>query len=352
MKRWNGCDVATTVILGLVCMAAGCGSPAGDTPIVESEPAPKVVFEPTVAIQLRPLPDSEGQEYLGEMRTAIEDEIKKLKRVKLVEDPAAARLIIDIPFYLDKDSLKSGWYYRLQILDTKYDVAIFEDGYCQSGDVDNSKEMRDAVQLALKQSIQWLEKVSSFSRQIELGKDGVAYLETDPYSNDRITYGRYDFGLPHHKVYVDYDVRMLRNGLLAASLKASVNRLYRELKANHAELVNSPDEADVVLKISVDSGNEKSYTKQVNGVAPPAGSYGSEFSGAALSVTMKVFPIGKLQPAYNLSASPQYTLTAEGKAPKDTTYESPELQSLKSLESALETELPGLKPFLTTKPSE
>jgi hypothetical protein len=350
-NQWNRGGIAL-VMLGIVALQGGCDSPAHDVASSVSEPAPPVDFEPTIAVQLRPLPDSEGQEYLGEIRTTIEDEINKQPRMKLVDDPADARLLIDMQFYIDKDSLKSGWYFRLQILDTKHDVAIFEDSYCEPGDVDDWSELATEVRSELKHTVQWLKKKLSISRQIEQGKGGVAYLETDAPNNDRITYGRYDFGVPQHKVFVDYDIRGLRNGLNAAALKTSVNQVYRELKVNHAELVNSPEKANVVLKLAVSSGDEKSYVRESGGVAPPAGSYGSESAGAALGLEIKVFPLGKLQPMYDPSASPQFTLQAKGKAPQDVTSVAPELLSLKSFESALGTELHKLKPYLTPTSSE
>lgn len=331
MKRAIG-YAAMMMVLCVLCTLVGCGRPGGAVGDADERKEP-VPFNPTVALRLRALPESEGEEDIPQLRAAIEEMIKEKKRVKLVEDPATADVLIDIPFYLKKAFNDSGWYYRLQFIDVPNDVVIYEDGHSYTGNMEDPKDLLKAATFEFKYTTQWLEKHISVSSQIEKGKDGVTYLETSPWKNDRITYGRRDLGKPGYKAYVDYNVRAQQNTLDGAALNLIVNQLYKQLMQNKVSVVDSPEKADVVFRVSNSSGGGTSYSRVIGGTTVPAATN----SGAALGARIEVFRKGQTEPAH--------VMIAEGKAPGGSTFEAPESLSLQSLESALGSKLGELQPY-------
>lgn len=300
-------------------------------------------FEPTITVQCRSLPGSAGEDLLDQLQDVVKETVNQKKRVTLVEDPAAARLLFDVEFYLEEKSFDPKLCYRLQVIDNEHGILLFEKAAGIS--VDNSASTEgdhDAIKEGIRQEFEdlakRLESSSRLTSQVELGDDGIAYLEAGPALRDEtIVYGRHQMSAPQPRVFIDYSLSEIENGWPGVALRIAMNRVYKMLRLQEIEVVTSREAADFAIEVvsGLKPGQQVSYARVIDGEAAPV----ATDSGADISAKFTVIRQGA-------GGQPQ-EFNAVGEAPTASTLKkSPQELSIENFKSALGKQLDEIRRLL------
>ncbi|REK30278.1 MAG: hypothetical protein DWQ42_02600 [Planctomycetota bacterium] len=326
------------VALLAALVASACSGPAdsGYDADTKNEPPP---FNPTIAVVVELEGNSDGEELIERFQQALEQLIGQVPRVELVEDPAEARLLFRVTYFIKKGSVDAGLGHRLQIIDNEHDVVIYEDARQLTTGFDREDEdVERLVNVYYEDFMERLEKPYSVASQVELGEADVAYLETSPWKDEWITYGRFDLGMPGRRVYLDYSIREMGHGFAGDAIRITANGIYKIVQRQKLEVATSAEAADFVIAISGGAGDFRSYTRVRDGHAAPV----VTDSGATLSATI-------VATTADDRAEP-LEVSVQGKPlPRGDLTGDPQAMSIDRFKSALGSELEKVRKFLTAE---